>query len=121
WRCGCRCRWAEAGGLPCPCWSACTARRSRGGRADAPSRPTTGTRRRVAVAAHAARDHRTKLELLRELVGLVAGWAPTRRFYLAVDSAYAGRALLEHRPPNVDVVSRLRGDAALWAPAPKRR
>ena len=93
----------------------------RGGRADAPSRPTAGTRRRVAEAAHAARDPRTKLELLRELVDLVAGWAPTRRFYLAVDSAYAGRALLEHRPPNVDVVSRLRGDAALWAPAPKRR
>src|SRR5438270_4185712 len=88
----------------------------RGGRADAPSRPTTGQRRRVADTAHAARDRRTKLELLRELVGLVAGWAPDRRCYLAVDSAYAGRALLEHRPPNVDVVSRLRGDAALWAP-----
>ena len=93
----------------------------RGGRADAPSRPTPGQRRRVADAAHAARDQRTKLELLRELVGLVAGWAPTRRFYLAVDSAYAGRTVLEQRPPNVDVVSRLRGDAALWAPAPKRR
>jgi hypothetical protein len=93
----------------------------RGGRADAPSRPTTGQRRRVAEAAQAARDRRTKLELLRELVGLVAGWARARRFYLAVDSACAGRALVEHRPPNVEVVSRLRGDAALWAPAPKRR
>jgi DDE superfamily endonuclease len=93
----------------------------RGGRADAPSRPTTGKRRRVADTAHATRDRRTKLELLREMVARVAGWAPTRRCYLAVDSAYAGRALLEHRPPNVEVVSRLRGDAALWAPAPKRR
>src|SRR5438067_9426571 len=93
----------------------------RGGRADAPSRPTTGKRQRVAEAAHAARDRRTKLEVLRELVGRVAGWAPDRRFYLAVDSAYAGRALLEPRPPNVHVVSRLRLDAALWAPAPKRR
>jgi hypothetical protein len=93
----------------------------RGGRADAPSRHTTGKRRQVAEAAHAARDRRTKLELLRELVGLVAAWAPGRTFYLAVDSAYAGRALLEQRPANVEVVSRLRGDAALWAPAPKRR
>jgi DDE superfamily endonuclease len=93
----------------------------RGGRADAPSRPTTGQRRQVADTAHATRDRRTKLELLGEMVGLVAGWAPTRRCYLAVDSAYAGRALLEQRPLNVDVVSRLRGDAALWAPAPKRR
>ena len=93
----------------------------RGGRADAPSRPTTGQRRRVAEAAHAARDRRTKLELLREMVGVVAAWAPDRSFYLAVDSAYAGRVLLEERPPNVQVVSRLRPDAALWAPAPKRR
>jgi DDE superfamily endonuclease len=93
----------------------------RGGRADAPSRPTTGKRRRVAEAAHAARDRRTKLELLREMTGLVAGWVPDRTCYLAVDSAYAGRALLEQRPANVQVVSRLRPDAALWAPAPKRR
>src|SRR5438045_9569377 len=69
----------------------------RGGRADAPSRPTTGQRRRVAETAHAARDRRTKLELLRELVGLVASWAPAPRLYLAVDSAYPGRSLLEPR------------------------
>jgi hypothetical protein len=92
----------------------------RGGRADAPSRPTTGQRRRVAEAAHAARDRRTKLELLGEMVSVVAAWAPDRTCYLAVDSAYAGRGLLEQRPPNVQVVSRLRLDAALWAPAPKR-
>jgi hypothetical protein len=93
----------------------------RGGRADAPSRPTTGKRRRVAEAAHAARDRRTKLELLREMVGVVAAWAPDRTCYLAVDSAYAGRVLLEQRPLNVQIISRLRLDAALWAPAPKRR
>lgn len=93
----------------------------RGGRADAPSRPTTGKRQRVAEQAHAARDRRTKLELLRELVGIVAAWAGDRRIYLAVDSAYAGRAILEDRPPNVEVVSRLRMDAALWAPTPRHR
>jgi hypothetical protein len=93
----------------------------RGGRADAPSRPTTGKRQQVAEQAHAARDGRTKLELLRELVGLVAAWVPDRRLYLAVDAAYAGRTLLEDRPPNVHVVSRLRLDAALWAPAPRHR
>ena len=93
----------------------------RGGRADAPSRPTTRQRQRVAEAAHAARDRRTKLELLAERVAVVAGWAPERTVYVAVDSAYAGRTLLEHRPANVHVVSRLRLDAALWAPAPKRR
>src|SRR3954462_5933539 len=71
----------------------------RGGCADAPSRPTTGARRQGADAAHAARDRRPKLELLRELTGLVAAWAPDRTFYLAVDSAYAERMLLEQRPP----------------------
>jgi hypothetical protein len=93
----------------------------RGGRADAPSRPTTRKRQQVAEAAHAARDRRTKLELLAEMVAIVAGWAPERTISVTVDSAYAGRALLEHRPPNVHVISRLRLDAALWAPAPKRR
>jgi hypothetical protein len=32
-----------------------------------------------------------------------------------VDSAYAGRTVLEDRPPNVHVISRLRWDAALYA------
>src|SRR5215217_7732894 len=36
----------------------------RGGRADAPSRPTPGQRCQVAATAHATRDQRTKLELL---------------------------------------------------------
>jgi hypothetical protein len=93
----------------------------RGGRADAPSRQTTGKRQRVAEQAHAERDRRTKLELLREMVGVVAAWAADRSVYLEVDSAYAGRTILENRPANVEVVSRLRLDAALWAPAPKRR
>ena len=93
----------------------------RGGRVDAPSRQTTGKRQRVAEAAHAERDRRTKLELLREMIGLVAEWAGERTIYLEVDSAYAGRTILEERPTNVEVVSRLRLDAALWAPAPKRR
>src|SRR5581483_11744856 len=55
----------------------------RGGRADAPSRPTAGKRRRVADQAYAERDRRTKLALLRELVGIVAAWVPERQLYLA--------------------------------------
>jgi hypothetical protein len=38
-----------------------------------------------------------------------------------VDSAYAGRTVLEHRPANVHVISRLRLGAALYAPPPPRR
>ena len=58
---------------------------------------------------------------MRELVGLAAGWAGERTVYLAADGLYAGRPLLEDRPTNVHVLSRLRPNAALWTlPSPRR-
>jgi hypothetical protein len=93
----------------------------RGGQRDAPSRATTGARLRAAQAAHPpAGQRRTKLELARELVELVAGWAGDRAVYAVVDSAYAGQELLRNRPANLHVISRLRLDAALWT-RPRRR
>jgi DDE superfamily endonuclease len=93
----------------------------RGGQHDAPSRATTGARRRAAEAAHPPASRRpTKLELARELIGLVATWAGDRTLYAVVDSAYAGQELLRDRPPTVHVISRLRLDAALWT-RPRRR
>jgi hypothetical protein len=93
----------------------------RGGRADAPSRPRVGQRQQAADAAHAAHPRPTKLALARELVALVARWAGERRVYVVADSAYAGRTILEDRPANVEVISRLRLDAALWARPGRRR
>lgn len=93
----------------------------RGGQQDAPSRPRAGKRQQAAAAAHAAHPRPTKLELARELIALVAQWAGGRRIYVAVDSAYAGRTLLDARPPHGHVLSRLRFDAALWARPPRRR
>jgi hypothetical protein len=92
-----------------------------GGRADAPSRSTTSARRQAAADARPAEPRPTKLAMLRELVAQVADWAGERRVYLVVDSAYAARTLLEQRPPNVHLVSRLRLDAALWTPPPARQ
>jgi len=80
-----------------------------------------GPRLQAARTAHAQHQPTTKLELLREMVALVAQWAGERAVYLVVDSAYAGRTVLEDRPANVQVVSRLRLDAALYAPPPCRR
>src|SRR5713101_3402571 len=80
-----------------------------------------GPRLRAARKAHAKHRQTTKLNLLREMVSLVAQWAGERSVYLVVDSAYAGRTVLEDRPPNVQVISRLRWDAALYAPPPPRR
>jgi hypothetical protein len=93
----------------------------RGGTRDAPGRPRRGTRQQAAERAHAAHPRPTKLALARELLALAAGWADGRTVYAVVDSAYAARPLLEDRPANVQVLSRLRLDAALWARPGRRR
>jgi DDE superfamily endonuclease len=93
----------------------------RGGTRDAPGRPRRGTRQQAAEQAHAAHPRPTKLALARELLALVAGWADGRAVYAVVDSAYAARPLVEDRPANVQVLSRLRPDAALWARPGRRR
>jgi hypothetical protein len=93
----------------------------RGGTRDAPSRPRRGTRQRAAEQAHAAHPRPTKLALARELLTLVTGWAAGRTIYAVVDSAYAARPLLEDRPTDVHLLSRLRPDAALWARPGRRR
>jgi hypothetical protein len=93
----------------------------RGGTRDAPGRPRRGTRQQAAEQAHAKHPRPTKLALARELLALVAGWADGRLVYAVVDSAYAARPLLEGRPANVHVLSRLRPDAALWARPGRRR
>jgi hypothetical protein len=59
--------------------------------------------------------------LARELIALVADWAGERCVYVVADSAYAGRMVLEDRPAKVQVLSRLRLDAALWSRPPVRR
>jgi hypothetical protein len=93
----------------------------RGQQGDAPSRPTSGKRYRAARRLPSAGERATKLELARDLIALVAAWAGARPVYVAADAQYAGRTLLEDRPANVHVLSRLRPDAALWAPPPPRR
>ena len=80
-----------------------------------------GPRLQAARTAHVHRRQVTKPELLRAMVALIAQWAGERTVCLVVDSAYAGRTVLEDRPPNVQVISRLRLDAALYAPPPRRR
>ena len=47
--------------------------------------------------------------------------APGRPVYVVGDTAYTCRTTLERRPANVEVVGRLRPDAALFAPPPARR
>ena len=101
----------------------------RGNRADARAggpRATSGPRCWRAQAAFPPPARRpTKPELAREGIAVVARWAaelvPGRRLYVVGDTAYTNRATLEGRPANVEVVGRLRPDAALWTPPPPRR
>lgn len=93
----------------------------RGGKADAPSRPGSGKRSQAATKAAQGAQRLTKLELARELIALVAQWAGERAISVVCDSAYAAGTLLDARPANVHVISRLRMDAALWTSPPPRR
>lgn len=89
------------------------------GRAQHRGGPRLQAARRAHTQAQGTRS--TKLALLRETVALLAQWTGERTVYVVVDSAYAGRTLLEDRPAHVHVVSRLRLDAALYARPPRRR
>jgi hypothetical protein len=89
-----------------------------GGQADAPSR--SGKRKRLETAPATPAARLTKLQLAQEIIALLARWAEGRSLYVVADSAYAGRTLLEQRPANVHMISRLRMDAALWTPPSPR-
>ena len=74
-----------------------------------------------AKARKAPRDpnHRTRPELLVELITLVAGWFPDRTFMLSGDSAYGGQSVLSKLPPNVHLISHVHPKGALYQPAPE--
>ena len=74
-------------------------------------------------AAH-ARRHKSLLDWARQLLLTVRRWWPERELVAVADSSYAALEFLAacrawRRP--VTVVTRLRLDAALYAPAPPRR
>jgi DDE superfamily endonuclease len=71
--------------------------------------------------AKAAPDHRTRPELALELIKLVARWFPDDEIILLGDSTYGGRSVLSHLPANVQLISRVAPNAALYEVAPPRR
>ena len=64
--------------------------------------------------------HRTRPELAVELLQVVCGAYPERRFHSLVDSSYAGETVLGHLPSNCDQTSRLPLNARLYDAAPPR-
>jgi DDE superfamily endonuclease len=63
-------------------------------------------------------NHRTRPELLVELITQFASWFPGREIMVTADSAYGGRSVLQKLPPNVHLISHAHPKAALYAPAP---
>jgi hypothetical protein len=63
--------------------------------------------------------HKTRPELMAEMIALIAAWCPDRRFILVVDSLYSGRSILGTLPENFDLIGPVHAKAALYAPAPK--
>ena len=56
-----------------------------------------------------------------ELIGQFAGRFPGRKILVSGDSAYGGKSVLQHLPADVDLISRVASNAALYQPAPPRR
>ena len=69
------------------------------------------------------RRHKTLVEWARQLLLLVRRWWPDRGLIAVADSSYAALDLLaacQSGPQPVTLITRLRLDAALYAPAPPR-
>jgi hypothetical protein len=64
------------------------------------------------------REYRTRPELAREMIQIVAGWIGGRKLRVTGDSEYAGRAISRHLPANVELISRMTLNAALYEPPP---
>src|SRR5262245_3035104 len=63
-------------------------------------------------------NHRTRPQLLVELLELFASWFPDRQIVVCADSAYGGHSVLLHLPKNVDLISQVHPQGVLYAPPP---
>ena len=65
--------------------------------------------------------YRKKTELAREMVLILASWAPQHRIEIAADSAYCNATVLKKLPKRVVFFGDMRPDAVLTAQPPRRR
>jgi hypothetical protein len=72
-------------------------------------------------AQQQGRRHKPLTVWARQLLRQVHRWLPERQLVVVADSSYAARDLLSALRPVATVVTRLRLDAQLFAPAPPRR
>ena len=69
------------------------------------------------------RRHQKLTERARQIVRLLTRWLPDRQLIFVGDSGFAALELLHamSQTPNAHLITRLRLDAELWHPAPKRK
>src|SRR6478735_2016814 len=65
--------------------------------------------------------HKTLTDWARQMVKQVARWLPGRQIVIVADSTFAALDFLGAASRHATVITRLRLDAALYAPAPARR
>lgn len=65
------------------------------------------------------KTHKTRPELMAEMVAMVAAWFPDRQFILVVDSLYSGKSVLSKLPENFELIGPVHAKAALYSPAPQ--
>lgn len=65
--------------------------------------------------------HETRCQLMAEMLQLLASWFPNRKIIHTVDGAYANNIVVLNLPDNVEIISRIRKDAAIYtSPPPKK-
>ena len=79
-------------------------------------RQTSQTSKKAAPPAPSS--HRTRPELMLEMLQLVASWFPDRQFIFLGDSLYTGESILRYLPKNVDLIGTVHPEAGLYEPAP---
>jgi hypothetical protein len=78
-----------------------------------------GGRQRQRSRNNRSTPHRTRPELAVEMLEMIAGWLPDRRFMITGDSAYGGWSVLQKLPENMDLISHVHPKGALYDPPPK--
>ena len=70
------------------------------------------------TGAASSQHYRTRPQLALEMIIKVANWVPQRKLRLVGDCEFAGGSISRHLPANVELISRMVLDAALYEPAP---
>lgn len=70
------------------------------------------------TGAASQKQYRTRPQLAREMIQIVAAWAGPRSLLILGDSEYAGGSISRHLPANTTLISRMTMNAALYEPPP---